>query len=325
MRIGAGKSFAAIVIGAALVLVACGPSGAPEGPGRGSNGETGALSGEILIDGSSTVYPLTELMAYEFGRQYPDVRVTVGVSGTGGGFERWVRGETAINNASRPIKDEEREQAQANGIEPIELAVAFDGLSVVVNRNNDWVECLTVEQLHEIWREGSTIQRWSDLDPFWPNEPILKYGPGTDSGTFDYFNEVIIENVDDTASHTTDYTASEDDNVLVQGVAGSPYAIGYFGYAYYVENQDKLRAVAVDGGSGCVEPSEATINDGSYSPLSRPLFIYVSSQAIQRPEVAAFARFYLEQAPELAARVGYVPLPADEYQQGLAKLDEFAR
>ena len=302
----------------ALFLVACGGRASrPDGADQ--------LSGTIKIDGSSTVYPITEVMAYEFSRIHPNVRITVGVSGTGGGFEKWVRGETDINDASRPIKDAERQAAAQNGIEPIELPVAYDGLTVVVNKDNDWVECLTVEQLHQIWSSGGSIQKWSDIDPSWPDQPIVKYGPGADSGTFDYFNEVVIQGVDENATHTQDYTASEDDNVLVQGVIGDRYAMGYFGYAYYEENQDQLRAIAIDGGNDCVAPSDETINDGSYSPLSRPIFIYVSSEAVERPEVREFARFYLENASELVGRVGYVPLPAEKYDEGLQKLEAASR
>ena len=316
----AGRKCTMVV--AALVLVpvllaGCGRH-APADPGqRGAN-----LSGQIAIDGSSTVFPITEAVAYEFGKVYRRVRVNVGVSGTGGGFAKWARGEVTIIGASRPIEPAERQQAAANGIEPIEFAIAYDGLSLVVNHENDWADCLTVEQLREIWSEHGRIQRWSQIDPAWPDRPISLYGPGTDSGTFDYFNEAVLESGGEGYSHTTRYTASEDDNFLVQGIAGDPYALGYFGFAYYRENRDQVRAVAVDGGSGCVEPSEETIRNGSYVPLSRPLYIYVSSRAIARPEVQAFVRFYLEHAAELVGRVGYIPLPAEMYEEGLTKLEQ---
>lgn len=272
---------------------------------------------KVSVDGSSTVFPVTEAVAEEFLAVAPDIRVTVGVSGTGGGFKRFCVGETDINDASRPIKDKEIKLAKANGIEFIELPVAFDGLSVVVSSKNDFVDYLTVEELTKIWQPESTVQKWSDVRAGWPDKKIKLYGPGTDSGTFDYFTEAINGK---SGKCRSDFTASEDDNVLVKGVAGDKFALGFFGYAYYKENSSTLNAVPIDGGKGPIGPSVTTINDGSYSPLSRRIFIYVGKAAAGRPEVEKFVEFYLNNAPALVSEVGYVALPAAEYQNGLSKL-----
>ena len=294
-------------------VVACGGD-------AGSSGAEGELSGRIQIDGSSTVYPISQAMAEEFmlaeGR---DVRVTVSQSGTGGGFQRFCSGETAISDASRPIHDDERQRCEQAGVVPIELEVAIDGITLVVNPQNEFVDCLTVEELRRIWEPGSTVQRWSDVRPDWPEQEIKLYGPGTDSGTFDYFTEAIVGEED---ASRQDYTASEDDNVLVQGVAGDPGSLGYFGFAYYEENQGRLRAVAVDGGSGCVAPSRESIESGQYTPLARPMFLYVSDQAASRPEVQAFLEFYMTNAEALVPEVGYVPLGAAAYQENLSRIRE---
>ena len=276
------------------------------------------LSGEFEADGSSTLGPLTEAAIEEFQLIAPDVRITNGISGTGGGFERFVNGETAISNASRPIKPSEQEAAAANGIAYYEFAVAYDGITVVVNPENDWVDSLTVEQLRQIWSADGGVSTWADVNPEWPDEPIELYGPGTASGTFDYFNEAILG--EDTAVRT-DYTPSEDDNVLVQGVAGSRNALAYFGFSYYEENQDVLRAVPIDGGSGPVEPSIETIADGSYAPLSRTLYIYVNANdLVNRPEVTEFVSFYVATADELAPSVGYIALRDEDEQAQWEKL-----
>jgi len=277
------------------------------------------LSGSIEADGSSTVAPFTEAVIEEFAAVASGVAVTNGVSGTGGGFKRFVEGETAISNASRPIADDEVEIAATTGVKWYEFEVCYDGLSIVVNPANDWVDSLTVEQLRDLWIEGSTVTNWSDLNPEWPEEAIELYGPGSDSGTFDYFNEAILG--DDMAPRT-DYQPSEDDNVLVQGVAGSPNALGYFGYAYYVENSDSLRVVPIDGGNGPVEPTHETIADGSYSPLSRPLFEYVNAEMLQSdPALQEFMRFMLANSGPLAEDVGYVALPGEEVQAQQDKLE----
>jgi phosphate transport system substrate-binding protein len=293
-----------LLITAAVIALAalCGTSTARAGGDR--------LSGKVRVDGSSTVFPITEAVAEEFQMANRKVRVTVGISGTGGGFKKFCAGETDLNDASRPIKDKEIETAKKNGIDFVELPVAFDGISVLVNPENDFVDYLTVEELKKIWQPGSTVHKWSDVRPGWPDEPIRLYGPGTDSGTFDYFTKAI--NGREQACRP-DFTASEDDNVLVQGIAGDRNALGFFGYAYYAENKDKLKVVPIDGGDGPVTPSVETINNGTYKPLSRPIFIYVSVEAAKRREVQAFVKFYLANAPVLVGEVGYVPLPAKIY------------
>jgi len=276
------------------------------------------LKGKVRIDGSSTVYPISEAVAEEFNAVQPRVRVTIGVSGTGGGFKKFAIGETDINNASRPIKGKEVTKAEENGVGFIELPVAFDGVTVVVNPGNDFVNELTADELRRIWQPESDVQTWQDVRPEWPARKLKLYGPGTDSGTFDYFTEAING---ESQLCRADFTASEDDNVLVQGIAGDLDALGFFGYAYYIENKDKLKVVPVDGGNGAVAPSDATINDGSYAPLSRPLFIYVSKIAADRPEVQEFINFYIENAGELASQVGYVGLPAAAYAMTQERFD----
>jgi phosphate transport system substrate-binding protein len=268
------------------------------------------LRGTVSIDGSSTVFPISEAVAEEFLAVQPRVRVTVGVSGTGGGFKKFLAGEIDINDASRPIKMKEVKQASASGIGFIELPIAYDGLSVVVNTKNDWVDHLTITELNKIWQPGSSVTRWSDVRDGWPETEIQLYGPGTDSGTFDYFTETINGK---SGASRPDYTANEDDNALVRGISGDEGSLGYFGYAYYAANKDKLRVVAIDGGKGPVAPTEITINNGTYAPLSRPVFIYVRPDALDRREVRAFVDFYIESAPMLATEVGYIPLPDSVY------------
>ena len=298
-----------ILLSSMLAFTGCG-GGEDSTP----EGETATLSGEIKIDGSSTVFPITEAIAEEFRAEYPDVRIPVGVSGTGGGFKKFTINEIDINDASRHIKDEEAAKAQENGIEYVEITVAYDGLSVVVNQENDWVDSLTVDELKKIWAPDSKVKTWKDVRAEWPNEEIKLYAPGTDSGTFDYFTEEING---ESGAMRPDFTPSEDDNVLVQGISGDKNAIGFFGYAYYAENKDKVKVVKIDGGSGPIEPTFETIKSGEYSPLSRPLFIYVNKASLEREEVKTFIQFYLENAKELAAEVGYVALPDEEYQKGL--------
>ena len=269
------------------------------------------LKGDVKIDGSSTVFPISEAVAEEFMKIHRNVRVTVGVSGTGGGFKKFCLGETDISDASRQVKDLERDACAENDIQFIELAVAFDGLSVMVNPDNDFVDHLTVEELNKIWEPESKINNWKDVRPGFPDLEIKLYGPGTDSGTFDYFTDEI--NGAEGASRP-DYTASEDDNVLVKGIAGDKGSLGYFGYAYYIENTDKLKLVAIDGGEGPVLPSPETINDGTYAPLSRPVFIYASiSSLIDKPQVLEFVKFYLTEGPALVPEVGYIQLPDEDY------------
>lgn len=282
----------------------------------GSGGER--MAGAVRVDGSSTVFPITEAAAEEFRGVAPNVQVTVGVSGTGGGFKKFCLGETDINDASRPIQENERAQAAEKGIAFVELPVAFDGLTVVVNPENAFVDALTVEELRAIWNPESTVKMWSDVRPAWPAEPIKLYGPGHDSGTFDYFTEVVNGKA---KACRADFTASEDDNVLVQGVSGDVHSLGFFGFAYFAENRDKLRAVPIDGGAGPVLPSLETVANGTYSPLSRPIFLYVARAAADRPEVDAFVDFYLGNVPTLSKDVGYVPLPEELYGVVRARWD----
>jgi phosphate transport system substrate-binding protein len=287
-----------------------------------AEGAASDLSGDILADGSSTVYPITEAMAEEFMAANSGVRVTVGTSGTGGGFEKFCNGETVISNASRPIKEEELAKCAEKGVEVIELPVAIDALTVVVNPENDWATCLTTEELNKIWAPEAqgTVTNWNQIRPDFPDAPLALYGPGTDSGTFDYFTDTI--NGEEGASRG-DYTASEDDNVLVTGVEGDKNAMAYFGYAYYAENEGRLKAVEVDSGSGCVAPNQEDVLNGTYEPLSRPLFVYVSKAAIEKPEVKAFVDFYLDTANKgFVEETGYVAMTDEAYaaaQDRLAK------
>ncbi len=303
MRRKIGLAAAVALVGAFLALVtACG----------GGGGEA-KLTGTVEIDGSSTVAPITSAVAEEFKKAQPDVRVPVGISGTGGGFKRFCNGETAISDASRPITKTEIGACAAKAIEYIELPVAYDALSVVVNSQNDWATCITAAELKTLWDAPAqgTITKWSQVNSKWPDAAIKLFGPGTDSGTFDYFTEHVNGKAKQSRG---DYTASEDDNVLVTGVAGDKNALGYFGLAYYIENKGKIKALTVDQGKGggCVAPSVATVENGTY-PLSRPLFIYVKKSEAEKPEVKAFVDFYIKNAAELAADVGYVKFPEKVY------------
>jgi phosphate transport system substrate-binding protein len=297
-------------------LAACGGPSTQTETGQGTSSEAGSagsnISGQVLVDGSSTVFPISEAMAEEFQKANPNIKVTVGVSGTGGGFKKFCAGETDISNASRPIKKEEIALCEKGGIEYVELPIAYDGLSVVVNPQNDWAKCLTPDDLKKMWEPAAQgkIKSWKDIRPDFPAEPLALYGAGTDSGTYDYFAEAVVGKKETRG----DYTASEDDNTLVQGVAGGKGALGFFGYAYYTENQDKLKLVEIDGGKGCVAPSAATIADGSYTPLSRPEFIYVKKTSLTNPAVKAFVDYQMMPAnKKLVSEVGYVPLPDDIY------------
>lgn len=278
-----------------------------------------AISTDLVkIDGSSTVYPVTEAVAEEFQKSTKGkVNVTVGISGTGGGFKKFCRGEIDISDASRPILKKEMDDCKAAGVQYIELPVAYDALTVVVNPANDWVKSLTVAELKKMWEPEAQgkITSWNQINPAWPNEPLKLFGPGADSGTFDYFTEAAVGK---SKSSRGDFTASEDDNVLVQGVSRDKNALGYFGFAYYVENKDRLKAVPIDGGKGPVMPSPQTVENGTYTPLSRPIFIYVNAKALEKPHIAQFVDFYLANAPKLVAEVKYVPLPAAAYKQAQA-------
>jgi phosphate transport system substrate-binding protein len=307
----------ALLLAVGLLAAACG--GGDDGGGGGSTGGA-QLSGTINIDGSSTVAPLSEAAAELFQAENPGVRVTVGTSGTGGGFEKFCAGETDISDASRQIEADETKACEAKGIKYEEVQVANDGLSVVVNPQNTWAKCLTVEQLKAIWDKGSKVNNWNQVDPSFPNEPLKLFGAGTDSGTFDYFTGAI--NGEEGRSRS-DYSATEDDNVTVTGVSGAKGGMGYFGLSYLEENQGKVVGIQVDGGKGCVAPSTATVQDGSYTPLSRPLFIYPSDAALQRPEVKAFVDFYVTNYQKIAEDALFVPLTeaqAAEAKQKVAQL-----
>ena len=303
--IGRGSVIGLLLLMMSALLIAC--SGDEEE-------QSSSLSGTVEIDGSSTVYPISEAVAEEFNKVHPNVRVNVGISGTGGGFKRFTVGETDISDASRAIKDSERDAAASNGIEYHELRVGTDGLSVMVSTRNDFLDCLTVGELEMIWDAGSSVKNWNQLRSSFPDRPLRLYGPDTDSGTFDFFTEEI--NGEAQVSRA-DYTASTDDNVLVQGISGDRNALGYFGYAYYAENADKLKLVSVDNGDGCVTPTPDTILSGEYKPLTRPLFIYVNKKSIERPEVKAFVEFYMEKGEELTREVGYVPVLPEVYVSNL--------
>jgi phosphate transport system substrate-binding protein len=288
-----------------LTIAACGDCGGT-GSGGGSKSD---LSGTIKIDGSSTVGPLSEAAAEGFQGQNSGVRVTVGTSGTGGGFEKFCAGETDISDASREIEPEEADACKKKNIAYDGLQVANDGIAIVVNPDNDWAKCLTVEQLKKIWDKGSTVKRWKDVDPKFPDEKLDLFGPGTDSGTFDFFTSKV--NGEEGQSRA-DYNATEDDNVTVQGVAGSKGGLGYYGLSYYEENQDKNKVVQVDGGKGCVTPSTETVQAAEYAPLSRPLFVYPSAAAIKRPEVKAFVEYYIQSAEQLAGQAKFVPMTPEQ-------------
>ncbi len=311
--LGAGGLLLIALFG--VLAAACGYEDTGSNVGSSASGLGSEISGVIEIDGSSTVFPITEAVAEEFHNLHPNVQVNVGVSGTGGGFKRFTSGDTDISNASRVIKDGEAAAAREAGIEYLELRVATDGLSVAVNPSNDFVECLTVAELKRIWEPGSGVKTWDQVRPDFPDRRVSLYGPGTDSGTFDYFTKEIVGEVQ---SSRPDYTASEDDNVLVLGVSGDRNSLGYFGYAYYVENADKVRALGIDAGAGCVLPTKATIEAGEYVPLSRPLHIYVNAESLERHEVLAFVEFYMNNAADLAAEVGYIGLSEADYRENIA-------
>ncbi|MDT9024879.1 PstS family phosphate ABC transporter substrate-binding protein [Rossellomorea yichunensis] len=297
------------MIGSALVLGACGAQGGAE------NGSGEQLSGNVKMDGSSTVAPIMEAVNEEYAATQPDVKVSIGVSGSGGGFEKFIAGETDLSNASRPIKDEEKQKLEEAGIDFTEFEVAKDGLTIVVNKENDWAEDMTVEDLQKLWVEDGKTKKWSDINPEWPDEEVKFYSPGTDSGTYDYFNEVILEEKDMVKQNIQ---LSEDDNVLVQGVTGDKNAIGFFGYAYYLANKEELKAVKIGG----VEPNNETIESGEYTPLSRPLFVYAKNASVKDNEaVYDFMKFTLDNSAEMAEAVGYVSLPEDKIKEATEKLE----
>ncbi|WP_214110813.1 PstS family phosphate ABC transporter substrate-binding protein [Acrocarpospora catenulata] len=310
---------AAVTLAGVLSLAACGGGdagteaepGATTAASEGAETAPAALSGEIKIDGSSTVAPLTQAAAEIFGEEQPTVKIAVGTSGTGGGFEKFCAGETDVSDASRPIKDEEKANCAAKSINFSELTVAVDALTVVVPKENTWATCLTVDQLKKAWEPAAEgkVMSWKDIDGKFPDEPLKLYGPGTDSGTFDYFTGEV--NGEEGASRK-DYSPSENDNDIVNGVAGAKGGLGYFGFTYFEENMDKLNAVQIDSGSGCVTPSVETAQNGTYTPLSRPLFIYPSTAAVKRPEVAAFLDFYVANINSIAKDAKFIPLNAEQ-------------
>ncbi|MGC1306770.1 MAG: PstS family phosphate ABC transporter substrate-binding protein [Phormidesmis sp.] len=316
------------ILALAASLTACGggttDTAATDEAGGEMAAEGSGVSGDIQIDGSSTVYPISEAMAEEFQAVNPDTRVTVGVSGSGGGFKKFCAGETDISNASRRIKDEEIANCEAAGIEFIEVPIAYDGITLVVNPENDFAQCLTIDQLNTMWAPDSegSVDNWNQVDPSFPDTPLALFGPGTDSGTFDYFTEEV--NGEEGASRG-DYTASEDDNVIVTGVESSSGALGYFGYAYYEENEGALKALEVENEDGeCIAPSSETIADGSYNPMSRPLFFYVKKEAYDtKPQVAAFVDYQLDPAnEELVKEAGYIALPEEDIAASKARVTD---
>jgi phosphate transport system substrate-binding protein len=306
-RLQKRTSIAGALAVAGLALAACGGGGESESAGGGGE----QVSGAVIIDGSSTVEPLSSAAAELFMEQNPDANVTVGTSGTGGGFEKFCAGETDISDASRPIKESEIEKCKQNNIQYSELIVANDALSVVVNPENNWAPCLTTEQLKRIWEPNSAVKNWNQVDPSFPNEPLQLFGAGSDSGTFDYFTQAI--NGEEGASRT-DYNPTEDDNVTIQGVSATKGALGYFGYSYLEANADKVKGVEINGGDGCVAPSVETAQNGTYKPLSRPLFIYVSDAALKKPQVVAFTDFYLNSNTEIVEAAKFIPLTEEQLQ-----------
>lgn len=302
-------------------VAACGDSGGTGGGDTSKKSASGGgdLAGDIRIDGSSTVGPLSEAAAEGFQAQNGKVRVTVGTSGTGGGFEKFCAGETDISDASREIKPEEADVCKKKGITYEAFQVANDGIAVVTNTENDWAKCLTVDQLKKIWDKGSKVSDWSQVDAKFPSEKLSLYGPGTDSGTFDFFTKEVNGEEDQSRS---DYNATEDDNVTVRGIEGSKGGLGYFGLSYYEQNQDKLNAAQIDGGKGCVSPSTETVQDGSYAPLSRPLFIYVKQASIKKPHVKGFVEYYLDNTADLTKQALFVPLTPEQESKLKPQLDK---
>jgi phosphate transport system substrate-binding protein len=316
-----GTTWLCLALAAASLVAGCGGGGREE---RSDDVETGPaatsdLSGRVEADGSSTVGPFTTAAAERFQRASPDVRITVGVSGTGGGFERFCRDETDVSNASRPIKEEEEELCAENGVSSFPIQVANDGISIVVNKDNTWATCLTVDQLKKIWEPGSKVDNWNEVRPAFPDAELVLAGPGTDSGTFDYFTDAIVG---EEGASRSDYTASENDNVTVQAVGGEKGGLGYFGFSYLEENLGKVKAVAVDGGDGCVEPSVETAQDGTYKPLSRPLFVYVKNESLERQEVEAFVHYILDNETEIAEAARFVPLTDEQLSKARDSLEQ---
>ncbi|MDQ0883155.1 PstS family phosphate ABC transporter substrate-binding protein [Peribacillus sp. V2I11] len=320
MRRFKGMAMTVMMGGVIAVAAGCGSDDTKTSSSEGKG--SGQLQGEVITDGSSTVFPIMEAVAEEYMGTQPDVKVSVGSSGTGGGFKKFIAGDTDLANASRPVKEEESALLDEKGVKYTELKLAFDGISIVANKDNEFIDSLTVEELQKLWVDNGKVKKWSDIRPEWPKEEIKFYSPGTDSGTYDYFNEVILEE----KPMVENATLSEDDNVLVQGVEGDKNAIGFFGYAYYAENKDKLKIISIDNGKGAVEPTHETIKSGEYAPLSRPLYTYVANKSVaEKEQVADYTQFVIENAGELAEEVGYISLPEEEYQKDLDKLKELEK
>jgi phosphate transport system substrate-binding protein len=328
VRSSVGRTCAGLTIFSTIVVLVAGGLGAPvawaqDAPASPTpyqaDVDLTALAGSILIDGSSTVWPITASVVNRFRDLAPAVITHTQISGTTGGFSRFCFGASDIQNASRPITDAETAACAANGVSYLTLEIGYDGITVVVNPSVSFADCLRVEQLRRLWEPGSTVHSWRDLDPTWPDQTIALFGPGSNSGTFDYFTQAIVGQTD---ASRKDFVASEDDTVLVNGVASTPFALGYFGYAYYVDRQHDLKALAVDNGQGCVGPTPQTIADNTYAPLSRPLFVYVNLRALARPEVRELMRFYVAVAPQVVADVGYVPVPQTIYADDQTQLDQ---
>lgn len=314
----------AVLCGLLLVSAGCLSKTSSE-PSKtsGTAGSAGdEVTGSITIDGSSTVYPISQAVAEKFNQQFSGVDISVGLSGTGGGMKKFVVNEIDICDASRPIKQSEKDACAEKGIEYLELQIAIDGLSVVVNPQCDWLDCITIAELKKIWEPDSQVKKWSDVNPAWPDETLTLYGADTDSGTFEYFTEVVNGKA---MASRTDYTSNAVDNVLVQGVADNKYAMGYFGFGYYIENKDSLKALAIkaDDSAECVPPTPETIEAGTYKPMSRPLFIYISKTALQRPEVARFAEFYLsEEGQQMVEERKFIRMPAEKLSEMRTRLAE---
>ncbi|MEA2447871.1 MAG: phosphate transport system substrate-binding protein [Actinomycetota bacterium] len=320
-RAGRVKRFGVAIAILALTGFACGEANTQaSAPG----GSTDALAGEIAIDGSSTVFPIAQAVSEDFQIDNPDVKVSVGFAGTGGGFEAFCAGDTDISNASRPIEEEEAACLDKAGIGYTEFQIGVDGLTIVTHTDSDWVDCIKFDQLKSIYEPKSKVATWSDVDPSWPDDPIKIFGPDPDSGTYDYFAEEVADPDAEEPATRDDMTQSADDNVLVQGVEGEQGSIGYFGFAYFEENAQQLKALEVDDGeSGCVEPSAETVKSNDY-PLSRPLFFYVANSSASRPEVAAFVDFWVNNAADYATAVGYVEAPTEAdsaNQEALSSID----
>lgn len=312
MKKGSKLTLAAVTGFSLIFSAACGGN-TEESKGK-ENSEANEVSGDVKIDGSSTVFPIMEAVSEEFAADFPNVKAPVAQSGTGGGFKKFVVGETDISNASRPIKDEEKQMTVDNGIEYTELAIAYDGLTIIVNKENDWIKDLSTEDLKKMWIEDGKAKKWSDINPEWPNEEIKYYAPTTNHGTYDYFDEVIL----DEQPLVKNATLSEDYNIIVSSVAGDKNGIAFVGAAYYFENEDKVNAATING----VEVSNETIKDGSYSPLSRSLFLYVNNASVKdKAQVYEYLKYALENGGPLAEEVGYIALPTEKYEEQLKTLD----